>query len=295
MRMVVPWKYGYKSIKSIVKIRFVAKQPPTTWNRMAPQEYGFYSNVNPNVDHPRWSQAKERRLGEIFKRATLMFNGYGDQVASLTMAWTSRKIINLNACPAKQQVEQAGSFSVVSRSPGLLGWRALHGELTANPIEFITHATGDWTLRFLIITLCVTPLRKILGLPELIRFRRMLGLFAFFYACLHFTTYIWLDKFFDLSEMWKDIAKRKYITVGFTAFCTADSTGYHLHGGMDQASRRKTLADASSSDLCQRGARSDSLLLAGEVSGDQAANVRRDCRGFIAVEIIGFYFEGKTN
>jgi sulfoxide reductase heme-binding subunit YedZ len=101
---------------------------------------------------------------------------------------------------------------------GLLGWRALHGELTANPIEFITHATGDWTLRFLIITLSVSPLRKILGLPELIRFRRMLGLFAFFYACLHFTTYIWLDKFFDLSEMWKDIAKRKYITVGFTAF-----------------------------------------------------------------------------
>jgi sulfoxide reductase heme-binding subunit YedZ len=99
-----------------------------------------------------------------------------------------------------------------------LGWRALHGELTANPIEFITHATGDWTLRFLVITLCVTPARKILHLPELIRFRRMLGLFAFFYACLHFTTYIWLDKFFDLSEMWKDIAKRKYITVGFTGF-----------------------------------------------------------------------------
>jgi methionine sulfoxide reductase heme-binding subunit len=99
-----------------------------------------------------------------------------------------------------------------------LGWRALHGELTANPIEFITHATGDWTLRFLVITLCVSPFRKILHLPELIRFRRMLGLFTFFYACLHFTTYIWLDKFFDLSEMWKDIAKRKYITVGFTAF-----------------------------------------------------------------------------
>jgi len=99
-----------------------------------------------------------------------------------------------------------------------LGWRALHGELTANPIEFITHATGDWTLRFLVITLCITPFRKILHIPELIRFRRMLGLFAFFYACLHFTTYIWLDKFFDLSEMWKDIAKRKYITVGFSAF-----------------------------------------------------------------------------
>jgi methionine sulfoxide reductase heme-binding subunit len=100
----------------------------------------------------------------------------------------------------------------------LLGWRGLHHGLTANPIEFITHATGDWTLRFLIFSLCITPFRKILHLPELIRFRRMLGLFAFFYACLHFTTYIWLDKFFDLSEMWKDISKRKFITVGFAAF-----------------------------------------------------------------------------
>ena len=99
-----------------------------------------------------------------------------------------------------------------------LGWRALHNDLSANPIEFITHATGDWTLRFLLITLAITPLRKILRLPDLIRFRRMLGLFAFFYACLHFTTYIWLDKFFDLAEMWKDVAKRRYITVGFTAF-----------------------------------------------------------------------------
>jgi methionine sulfoxide reductase catalytic subunit len=83
VRMVLPWKYGFKSIKSLAKIRFTQKQPPTTWNRAASNEYGFYSNVNPNVDHPRWSQAKERRLGEIFKRGTLMFNGYADQVASL--------------------------------------------------------------------------------------------------------------------------------------------------------------------------------------------------------------------
>jgi sulfoxide reductase catalytic subunit YedY len=83
VRLVIPWKYGFKSIKSIVKIHFAKSQPPSTWNRLAPQEYGFYSNVNPHVDHPRWSQAKERRLGEFFKRDTLMFNGYGDQVASL--------------------------------------------------------------------------------------------------------------------------------------------------------------------------------------------------------------------
>jgi len=83
VRMTLPWKYGFKSIKSLVKIRFQEKQPPTTWNRLASNEYGFYSNVNPTVDHPRWTQSKERRLGEIFRRPTLMFNGYGDQVASL--------------------------------------------------------------------------------------------------------------------------------------------------------------------------------------------------------------------
>src|SRR6266566_528246 len=83
VRMVIPWKYGYKSIKSIVKIRLQSTEPPTSWNRQAPNEYGFYSNVNPNVDHPRWSQATERRLGEIFMHKTLMFNGYSDQVASL--------------------------------------------------------------------------------------------------------------------------------------------------------------------------------------------------------------------
>jgi sulfoxide reductase catalytic subunit YedY len=83
VRIVVPWKYGFKSCKSIVKIRFTEKQPDTAWNLAAPMEYGFYSNVNPNVDHPRWSQAKERRIGEFFKRPTLMFNGYGDQVAQM--------------------------------------------------------------------------------------------------------------------------------------------------------------------------------------------------------------------
>jgi len=83
VRMVLPWKYGFKSIKSLVKIKFQSKMPPTTWNLAASNEYGFYSNVNPNVDHPRWKQSTERRLGEIFRRPTLMFNGYGDQVASM--------------------------------------------------------------------------------------------------------------------------------------------------------------------------------------------------------------------
>ncbi len=101
---------------------------------------------------------------------------------------------------------------------GALVWRTITGNLGANPIEFIQHATGDWTLRFLIFTLCITPLRKLLKLPELIRFRRMLGLFAFFYACLHFLTYLGPDQSFDLAAIWKDVAKRPFITVGFTAF-----------------------------------------------------------------------------
>ena len=90
VRMVLPWKYGFKSIKSLVKIKLVDKQPPTTWNMANSSEFGFYSNVNPAVDHPRWSQAKERRLGEFSRRSTLMFNGY-DQVASLYSGMDLRK------------------------------------------------------------------------------------------------------------------------------------------------------------------------------------------------------------
>jgi sulfoxide reductase heme-binding subunit YedZ len=97
-------------------------------------------------------------------------------------------------------------------------WRGFHDKLGANPIEFITHATGDWTMRFLLISLAITPARKLLGVPQLIRYRRMSGLFAFFYGCLHFLTYIWLDKFFDLHEVVKDVGKRPFITAGFTAF-----------------------------------------------------------------------------
>ncbi len=91
LRLVVPWKYGFKSIKSIVRIAFVEKEPPTSWNLAAPNEYGFYSNVNPEVDHPRWSQKRERRIGEFLKRETLPFNGYADEVASLYAGMDLRK------------------------------------------------------------------------------------------------------------------------------------------------------------------------------------------------------------
>ena len=99
-----------------------------------------------------------------------------------------------------------------------LAWKAFHDALGANPIEVITHSTGDWTLILVLTTLSITPLRRITRQYWLIGVRRMIGLFAFFYGTLHYLTYIWLDKFFDVHEMMKDIAKRRFITVGFSAF-----------------------------------------------------------------------------
>jgi sulfoxide reductase heme-binding subunit YedZ len=101
---------------------------------------------------------------------------------------------------------------------GMLVWRGFHNGLGANPVEFIQLTTGDWTLRFLVFTLCITPFRKLLNLPDLIRFRRMLGLFAFSYLCIHSLTYLVLDQSLDPSAIWKDVAKRPFITVGFLGF-----------------------------------------------------------------------------
>jgi sulfoxide reductase heme-binding subunit YedZ len=121
--------------------------------------------------------------------------------AILTSKWTKVGVFLLSLVPV-----------------GALVWRALHNGLGANPVEFIQLATGDWTLRFLVFTLSITPLRKLSKLPDLIRFRRMLGLFAFFYVCLHFLTYLGPDQSFDLAAMWKDVYKRPFITVGFLGF-----------------------------------------------------------------------------
>lgn len=101
---------------------------------------------------------------------------------------------------------------------GILLWQGYHNDLTLNPVEYVEHRTGDWILRFLCITLAITPLRKILRLPELIRYRRMMGLFAFFYAVLHFSTWLGVDRFFEWKLILDDIGKRPFITVGFTGF-----------------------------------------------------------------------------
>ena len=109
-------------------------------------------------------------------------------------------------------------FLVCLIPAGVLIYGALTGNLGANPTQFLEHATGDWTLRFVAITLAVTPLRKLLKQPQLIRFRRMLGLFAFFYGFCHLSVYLTFDQVFDLHGIWADVIKRRYITVGFTAF-----------------------------------------------------------------------------
>lgn len=121
--------------------------------------------------------------------------------ALLTSKWTKVAIFLLGLIPLEELI-----------------WRGFHNGLGANPVEFIQLTTGDWTLRFLVFTLCITPFRKLLNLPDLIRFRRMLGLFAFAYVCLHFLTYLVLDQSFDFAAIWKDTAKRPFITVGFLGF-----------------------------------------------------------------------------
>jgi len=113
---------------------------------------------------------------------------------------------------------KVGAFLLSLGPLATLGWKAYQGNLGANPIDVITRSTGRWTLTFLLITLSVTPVRKLAGMPWLIRFRRPLGLFAFFYGTLHLTTYVWLDKFFDVHEMLHDILKRRFITAGLPAF-----------------------------------------------------------------------------
>ncbi|HZP88214.1 MAG TPA: protein-methionine-sulfoxide reductase heme-binding subunit MsrQ [Burkholderiales bacterium] len=122
--------------------------------------------------------------------------------------------------PTQQQVKaiKAALFIAGLVPLALLALRAFEGRLGANPIEYITRSTGWWTLTFLLITLLVTPLRRLTSLNWLLRLRRMLGLFAFFYVCLHFTTYIWLDQFFDWPAIVKDVIKRPFITIGFAAF-----------------------------------------------------------------------------
>ncbi len=135
----------------------------------------------------------------------------------LKSRWTKILVFLLCLAPFARLVAVALAYVLQPDLTGVV-WRVLVPALPPNPLDFFTHLTGNWTLRLIVISLTVTPLRKLLGIPDLIRFRRMLGLFAFFYGCLHLLTYLWFDKLFDFHEIWKDVAKRPFITAGFTAF-----------------------------------------------------------------------------
>ncbi len=138
-------------------------------------------------------------------------------------AWTSKSFTDpprpvMQPSAGQQQWIRRSLFLIALLPLARVIWMGVHDRLGANPIEYITRASGDWTLYFLCLTLAITPLRKLSGQAWLLKLRRMLGLFCFFYACLHVTTFIWFDHFFDLAEMWKDVKKRPFITVGFSAF-----------------------------------------------------------------------------
>ena len=206
-------------------------------------EYGFYSNVNPSVDHPRWSQATERRIGEFFKRKTLMFNGYGDQVASLYAGMDlEEELLRLDALrpmPSDRTIQLGAQAGRVPGRPrarsAWLVWAALTGNLSANPLSDITNETGVWTLRFLCITLAITPLRRLTGwnadhpVPPDGRALRVLLRLAALPHLRHRRPLRRRSTFPDGIVAWtrsrnlatsvgEDIYKRPFITIGFTAF-----------------------------------------------------------------------------
>jgi methionine sulfoxide reductase catalytic subunit len=239
VRLVVPWKYGFKSGKSIVRIRFVEKQPATSWEKAAPDEYGFYSNVNPGRRPPTLEpghRAAHRRGRAVCQEASdadvQRLRGPGrpplrrhepkEVLLNRASAVGSGLATPGNANPMKPLLLRPAAKGVLFTVCLLpLAW-LLHGALAdslgPNPAEALIRGSGDWVLRFLCLTLAVTPLRQLSGWHALARFRRMLGLFCFFYLVLHFLSYAWLDMGFDLHAIVRDIPKRPFALVGFAAF-----------------------------------------------------------------------------
>ena len=288
IRLVVPWKYGFKSIKSIVRIRLTDREPMNSWQLSAPNEYGFYSNVNPERDHP----------------------------AMVAGARTAHRRVPHAADADVQRIRRSGGVAVLRNGSeeillkllvfaaalvpfAHLLWRGFNGDLTADPLVEITNETGIWTLRFVVITLAITPIRRLTGWNPMIRFRRMLGLFAFFYAMLHFLTYLVGDRFASLdfpdgfvawstlvnllASIWEDVAKRPYITVGFIAFVSmiplalTSTTGWIRRLGGRNWQRLHRL------DLPDGYRRRDPLLVARESRHAASADLRGHRGAFSSV------------
>jgi hypothetical protein len=249
VRMVVPWKYGFKSAKSIVKIRFVDKQPPTSWNIAAANEYGFYSNVNLTWTilagaRPRNGVSAKTRgrrlLGPVRAEAQdldvqrlrcaggVALSGDGpeeeflmaerDLQASAAQASPRHGGVALLA-PSRVRAVKVCAWLLALLPFARLMYLGATSQFGANPLEFVTRSTGTWTLVMLCVTLAVTPLRRITGWHWLIRLRRMFGLFTFFYGVQHFMLWLAVDRGFDVAYMIKDIGKRPFITVGLRHSC----------------------------------------------------------------------------
>ncbi len=243
LRLVVPWKYGFKGIKSIVKIRSPRRSRRRPGTSPRPSEYGFYANVNPDVDHPRWSQATERRIGELRAGAPrCRSTATPSRWRACTPAWTCGGCF--------KQARPYEPMSVTSQPPAIpvpraaaprrrtapLPWlkpaffagsllplvvmavRGVRGDLGANPIGEALNQLGLLALIFIVAALACTPLKTICGWTWPLRVRRMVGVFGFFYAVLHVSTYTGLDQNFDWSAIYTDVTKRKFIFVGFSAF-----------------------------------------------------------------------------
>ncbi len=226
----MPWKYGFKSTKSIVDIELVEEEPVSAWMAAAAYEYGFYANVNPEVDHPRWSQATERRIGENQRGETLMFNGYEDEVAhlyegmdlSLYYQWrVRRRLMGVKVkTTMRQAINQRWLWLAVNAAAAALLWAAwdfTQGNLI-DPSHSLTVRTGQSAIILLLLSLAVTPLVTLTGFRPLATVRKSLGLWAFAYAVLHLLVFVGLDDAFNLDFILKDGLQRKpYILVGAAA------------------------------------------------------------------------------
>ncbi len=222
-----PGNTAFKGGKSLVEIRFQEREPATTWSSAAPAEYGFYANVNPEVDHPRWSQASERRIGELSRRKTLPFNGYAEQVADFVSrhgpraVFLSGKVEALLAGPPRRLLAPCCRFASIA-------WRLSRQRLGANPIATALNQIGLLSLIFLCASLSCTPLKIAFGWHWPLRVRRTLGLCAFFSASLHFLVYLVLDQSLALGAVLADVLKRPFIALGFGAFGFARAACAHL-------------------------------------------------------------------
>jgi DMSO/TMAO reductase YedYZ molybdopterin-dependent catalytic subunit/DMSO/TMAO reductase YedYZ heme-binding membrane subunit len=291
LRLVVPWKYGFKGCKSIVRMRFVEGMPRTAWNLAAPHEYGFYSNVNPDVDHPRWSQAPSAAsassggahaaLQRLRRPGSVAVRGAGSQEELLIAArlralreprWFGAALWTLASLPALYAA--AALASDILRRTRYFG---------SNPINEAEHFLGRWALRLLIATLLVTPLRGQLGWQWLGRHRRALGLLAFAYVVLHWLTYVFLDIQLDWQVLKEDLAKRPFIIIGMAGLLlllplalTSSAAAVRRLGG-------RALAQAASTDLRDRRAGRRALLDGREERRQRPAAVRVCVRRLVPV------------